>query len=116
MARKKKKEGGMLSYVAAAAVGAAASYFFYGPNRTKNRKKAQAWAYKAKAEVLEELEPLKEVGKKEYETAVEKVARRYKAAKYAEPAELKKLEQELKRHWGKIAKHLPKQAKKKARA
>ena len=76
----KKDEGGFgkgFLVAGLAAAGVAAGYFLYGPEGKKNRKKVKAWAVKAKGEVLEEIEKMKEVSEEGYTAAVDKVANKY---------------------------------------
>lgn len=85
--------------VAMLAAAAAAGYFLYGKNGAKNRKKVKGWMLKAKGEVLEQLERMKEVNQATYRQAVEKVMARYRSMDAKEIAALSK---ELKGYWAGI--------------
>lgn len=88
-----------VGFVAAAAAGA---YFFFGKDGESNRKKIKGWAVKAKGEVLDKLEDLKTVNKKNYDKIVDEVTKKYKKVKKASGPEIKKLNKQLKSAWGKI--------------
>ena len=95
---------GITAAVAAAAAGA---YFLYGTNEgKKQRKKIRGWALKAKGEVLEQLENLKEVNEEAYNKVVETVTRKYKDLKQVDPSELASMARELKGHWNSIQREL----------
>ena len=91
---------GITTALAAAALGA---YFLYGTvEGKKQRRKIRGWALKAKGEVLEKLENLKEVNEDAYQQIVNSVTARYKNLKNVNPAELASLAKELKGHWQNI--------------
>jgi uncharacterized protein HemX len=115
MATKKKavsaKGAGFgLALAAAAAAAAAGAYFVYGKDGAKNRKKISSWALKAKGEVLERLEKMKEVDQQAYAKVVDAVTARYAAVKGVDKAELAQMVRELKGHWDSIAKQIAKPA------
>lgn len=93
---------------------AAAGYFLYGKDGAKNRKKIRSWMLKAKAEVLEGVEKMKDVTEAEYHTVVDKVHTKYKAIKSIDPAELEMMMKELRGHWKNIKKSITATPKKKA--
>ena len=98
------KTGFGLAAVAAAAAGA---YYFYGAkDATKNRKAMKSWMVKAKGEVMEKMEKLKEVTQDGYEQAVMQVMDKYKKIKDIDPTELSALASELQGSWKKIATHM----------
>ena len=84
---------------AALAATAAGVYFLYGKNGTKNRKKIKSWMLKAKGEVMESIEGLKDVSEETYHTILKNVESKYKAMKDVEPEELVGLMNELKGYW-----------------
>ncbi len=89
----------------AAVATAAGAYFLYGSkDAKKNRTKVSGWALKAKGEVLEKIEKLKEVTEGDYHKVVDGVIERYKAVKTANPEEVAKLLKELKGYWNHIKK------------
>lgn len=111
---KKKKTGssvktaaGVGAGLALAAAAAAGAYFLYGTKEgAKRRKKIKGWALKAKGEVLERMEGLKEVNERTYRQVVDAVAARYGNLKNVDKTELEALVRDLKRHWRNIQKDL----------
>jgi uncharacterized protein YfkK (UPF0435 family) len=99
-----KKVGLGVGIAAAAAAAAAGAYYLYGPSGSKNRKKIKGWMLKARGEVIERMEKLKDVSKEEYQEIVDSVVQGYKKAQNASPAELAALATELKGHWNSISK------------
>jgi len=105
----KKKKGNLLAKVgiglAAATVAAAAgTYFIYEKSSPKTRRKMKGWTLKAKGEVLERLEDLKEVNEKVYNEVIDEVGKQYKKAKKIDAKDVDKLTSELKKHWKAIQK------------
>src|SRR4051812_25733274 len=93
--------------VVALAAAAAGTYFLYGSkNAVQNRKKVKAWSLKAKAEVLEKLEKLKDVNEEVYQKIVEQVSEKYQNLKDIDPKEVQAFAKELKGHWRAIAKDI----------
>jgi predicted DNA-binding protein len=85
----------------------AGTYFLYGSkDSVKNRKKVKAWMFKAKGEILEQLENLSEVSEETYHKIVKEVAEKYKSTKKLEEKEVAEFSDELKSHWENIAKEL----------
>jgi len=95
--------GAGLVALAAAAAGA---YFLYGKDAKKRRSTVRGWALRAKGEVLEGIEQLKNIDEKQYRALVDKVTARYRSVKQGSPEEVAKLARELKSHWRSIQKHL----------
>lgn len=100
---------GALTALAAAA--AAGTYFFGGKGGAKNRKKATAWAEKAKKQIVAQLKAMEKVTKSSYNQAVDSVAKQYKELKNVDPKELQDLTKELKGHWDSITKEVSSAAK-----
>ncbi|MES3005999.1 MAG: hypothetical protein V4664_03580 [Patescibacteria group bacterium] len=95
---------GIIGIAAAAAAGA---YFLYGTKDGKKmQKKVRGWSLKAKGEVLEKLENLKEVNEDAYHKTVDAVLKRYETVKSVDAAELASIAKELKGHWANIRKEL----------
>jgi Tfp pilus assembly protein PilP len=109
----KNSHGGLkvlgLAAVAAAAAGA---YFFYGPGGSKNRRNLKSWMVKARAEVMENVENLKDVSEKSYDQVVDKVIAKYKKVKSIAPNELAAVQKELKSSWKAVKSEVDKAAKK----
>jgi len=105
MAEKKKKSlFGTGVVIGAGLVSAiAGGLFLYGPQGKSNRKKVKAWTLKAKADVLAELEKMKDVSQDKYENAVDKVVKKYGRLKDVGETEALKLGRELKKHWKVVA-------------
>jgi len=99
--------------VAALAAFAAAGYFLYGKDGAKNRKKVKGWMLKAKGEVLEGVEKMKDVSEEQYAMIVDKVGAKYKAVKNIDPAEVEAMVKELHGHWKNIKKSISPAPKKK---
>lgn len=99
----KKYIGAGVGLVAVAAGG----YFLYGKDGAKNRKKIKGWALKAKGEMLENIERLKDVNQKTYNEVVDRVAKRYKKFKQVDKKELQRLVRESKSFWNGITKKVP---------
>lgn len=97
--------------VAAAAAAIAGAYYFYGKEGAKHRKNLKSWAVRARGEILEKLENLENISRKNYEAVVTQVLHKYKAIKNIDPAELQELTDELKGHWHGINQTLSKAAK-----
>lgn len=91
---------------------AAGAHFLYGKKGAQNREKVKGWALKARGEMLEKLEKLREVNKGVYEKVVDEVARRYRRLKQVDRAELKKLVQDAKKYWPSIVRSLPEKLRK----
>lgn len=104
---KKGGAGPALGLVGLAAAAAAGAYFLYGSKEgAKRRAKIRGWSLKAKGEVLDRLEGLKEVNQEAYDKVVDTVTDKYKKMKNVDVAELALLTQDLKRHWGNIRRQM----------
>lgn len=83
------------------------TYFLYGTKEgQKRRKKIQGWVLKAKGEVLEQVEKLKEVNQEKYDEVVDRVINRYKGLKHVDAEEAETLAKEMKAYWRHIDRHL----------
>ena len=121
MATKKnaKKGAGVpvkVATVATLAAAAAGAYWFYGAKDSqKHRKLAKSWMLKARVEVLDSIEKLKEIDKERYQKIVETVKAKYTKLG-ASPAELSVLLKDMQAVWSHIDKtHGPKKAMKSAK-
>lgn len=95
---------------AAAAVG---GYFLYNnKDAQKKVKKVKGWALKAKGEVLEKIERLKEVNESAYNQIIDAVLSRYQKVSNIDASELIQISKELKSHWKSIQKDLTAGSKK----
>jgi hypothetical protein len=86
--------------VAAIATAAAGAYYLYGSKEGKSHRRAvKSWMLKAKAEVMDEIENMKEVNEDTYKQAIAKVTKKYKDIKGMDRAELAALVATLHGHW-----------------
>lgn len=89
----------------------AGAVFLYGTDAgKKKRKDIKGWMLKAKGEVVEKLEKVKDVNEEAYHKIVDTVAAKYKAVKSIAPEELAEVVDDLKKSW----KHIARVAKAKA--
>ncbi|MES2213607.1 MAG: hypothetical protein V4473_02085 [Patescibacteria group bacterium] len=97
---------GMLAAISAGA------YFLYGTKEgAKKRVKIRGWVLKAKGEVLEKMENLKEVNEETYNTLVHSVMKKYEGLKNVDKAEVDALVTDLKKHWKSIKRHIDESSK-----
>lgn len=102
---------GMLAAVAAGA------YFLYGTKEGANRRvKIRGWVLRAKGEVLEKMENLKELNEDTYNNLVHSVLKKYEGLKNIDKAEVEALVTDLKKHWRNIKRHLDDSGKTKPKA
>ena len=88
-----------IGLAAAAIATSAGAYFLYGKDGAKNRNKIKGWTLKAKGEILQELEHMKNVDEKTYHEIINTAASRYKILKNVNNEELFLLAKELKNYW-----------------
>ncbi len=103
MAKKKTNVGAVVGVgvgVATVATAAAAAYWLYGAKHpAQHRKKAKSWMLKARAEVLDAVDKLKEIDHESYMAVVDDVLGNYKKAKVATSAELAQMMRDFKTAW-----------------
>lgn len=100
--------------VATLAAAAAGAYFLYGKDGAKNRKKIRSWSLKMKADVMDQIEKLKDVTEESYSMVIDQVAEKYSKVKNIDLSELDALKADLKKHWKNIKRDvMGKPAKKK---
>ncbi len=93
--------------VGALAALSAGAYFLYGTKEgAKRRVKIKGWMLKAKGEVLEKLETLKDVNEETYNNVVQGVLKKYTGLKNVEQAEVDALFRDIRSHWKNIKKHI----------
>ena len=86
--------------VAALAAAAAGAYYLYGSKESKDHRHAvKSWMLKAKAEVMDEIEKMKEINEDTYKQVIAKVANKYKDIKEMDRVELADLVATLHGHW-----------------
>ncbi len=105
--------GGIIGAVAAATAGA---YFLYGTKQGKHaRKEIKGWTVRAKGEILEKIEGLKDVNEEAYHQVVDSVLKRYQSLKHIDSRELVQISREIKDHWKNIQKEIEQGKKKVAK-
>jgi len=92
--------------VVAALAAAAGAYFLTGERGKKNREKIKGWTLKMKGEVMERMEKMGDITEKQFKRVVDDVAKRYRALKSVDNAELARLAAEIKSHWDAISKEV----------
>ena len=93
-----------IGIAAALAAAAAGAYYFYGhKDSSKHRRDMKSWMVKAKGDVMEKMEGLKDISHERYNEIVDQVISKYKKLKNSSPKELAALAVELKGHWDKIS-------------
>ena len=103
---------GLGAALAGAAVAAAAgAYYLYGPSGKKHQRQVKGWMLKAKGEILERAEKLKEIDVRAYHSLVDEVSKKYKKLKHVNGQDVARLARELKAHWVNIEKDLEKKAR-----
>lgn len=113
-----KKESGLGKGVAVVATLAAVAgaYFVYGTKEgAKTKKKIKSWTLKAKAELLEKIEKMKDVSEESYGQAVSSVMQKYEKMRAEHGDELDAVAKELKGYWSHFKKHLNPAKKSKAK-
>jgi hypothetical protein len=93
--------------IGALAALAAGAYFLYGTkDGAKKRVKIKGWMLKAKGEVMEKLENLKNIDEASYNAIVNTVMKKYENMKDVQKPEVVALFMDIKKHWKNIKKHL----------
>ena len=102
MIQNKIKNAAIAVGVASLAAAAAGAYWLYGAtNAEKHRKVAKSWMLKARAEVMDAVEKMKDVDKAAYFAIVDKVMEKYAELHKGSP-EVRVMEKELKAAWSHI--------------
>lgn len=119
MAKKKEESHGILPLAAGVIAGVAGMYFLHGHGKvpTANRKKIKGYLVKAKGEVLEKMEKMKEVNEETFNTVIDTVLAKYNKLPDEQRAEVELLAKDMKKHWKAIKRDLlpkPKAKKKPA--
>lgn len=86
--------------LAAIAAAAAGAYYLYGSDKAvKNRRQVKSWMLRMKAEVMDEVENIKDLTQDSYEKAVDTVSKKYASIKSIDVEELTDLAKRMKDHW-----------------
>jgi hypothetical protein len=106
MAEKKTQKSSVgLGLTIASLTAIAGAVFLYGTEAgKKKRKQIKGWTLKAKGEVLEQLEKLKEVNEEKFHQVVDTVSAKYQKLKTVAPEDLAELSADLKKSWKHIVK------------
>ncbi len=108
MAQKKNSQSNAGLEVGLAIAGLAAiagGVFLYGTDAGKKKlKQIKGWSLKAKGEVIERLEKLKDVNEETYHKVVDAVAAKYQSVKTIAPEEVADLVADLRKSWKDIVK------------
>ena len=101
--------------LAALAAAAAGAYYFYGTKHSaQHRKQMKGWMIKARGEVVEKLEQMKDMSQENYDKIVDQVSQKYGKLKNVDPEDVKSMVADMRKHWKNIAGQLkPAPAKKK---
>ena len=95
----------------------AGAYYLYGTKEgAKKRVMIRGWVLKAKGEVLEKLENLKDVNEDTYNELIGNVMKKYQGLKNLDQAEVTALILDMKKHWKNIKSQLDKGSKVKSTA
>lgn len=85
---------------AAAAAAAAGAYWFYGSvDASKHRKSVKSFMLKARADVLEAVEKVKDIDKSTYLAIVDRVVAKYSTAAGVTAAEVTQMTRDLRAAW-----------------
>ncbi len=99
--------------LAIVAATAAAGYFLYGSkDSARRRKKIKGWTLKAKGEVLERIEKLKDVSEDEYNKIIDSVSAKYSKMKNIDEEEVQESMNDLRKYWKNIQKEIEPKKKK----
>ena len=101
MAKKSKLSAGIV-----AAASAGAYFLLSSKDAQKNRKKFKGWVIKAKGEVIDKIEDMKEVNEEKYNKLIDSTVKKYKKLKKAEKKEIDLLQKDLLKHWKNIKREL----------
>jgi hypothetical protein len=86
---------------------AAGAYFIHGNKAAQKKiKQVKGWALKAKGEVLERIEKIKEIDENLYQQAIDAVMKKYEGVKSVDTTELATVGKELKSQWRNIKREL----------
>lgn len=86
--------------LAALVAAAAGAYYLYGNDKgTQRRRKLKSWALRMKADVMEQIEELKDVNEEAYHKVVDGIADKYRQLKNVDPADVAELAARMRMHW-----------------
>lgn len=93
--------------IAALVAATAGAIFLYGTEAgKKKRKQFESWALRMRADVMDQMEKMKEWNEETYHKIIDSVAERYRNVKTADPVEIAALVRDLRSHWRTIKKQI----------
>lgn len=96
--------------IGAALAAAAGAYWLYGAkDAAKHRKLARSWMLKARADVMDQVERLQNIDRKQYMQIVDSVVAGASAAAAATRPEISRLTRDLKSAWAQMAEQMRQQ-------
>jgi hypothetical protein len=101
----------MVGVGATVAAVSAAAYMLFGPDAKKNRKTVRGWAVKMKGEIIENFEKAQHISEPVYHEIIDRVVAKYEKAKDIDPAELKSVVSDIRKHWKALSKNSKPKAK-----
>jgi hypothetical protein len=103
----KSGSGTSMAIIGGLVAAAAGAYFIHGNKAAQKKiKQVKGWALKAKGEVLERIEKIKEVDENLYHQAIDTVMKKYEGVKSIDTTELAAVSKDLKSHWKNIKREL----------
>lgn len=103
----KSGSGAGIAIIGGLVAAAAGAYFIHGNKAAQKKiKQVKGWALKAKGEVLERIEKIKEVDEALYQQAIDAVMKKYEGVKSIDTTELAAVAKDLKSHWKNIKREL----------
>ncbi|MDQ2932856.1 MAG: hypothetical protein M3Q80_00555 [bacterium] len=98
--------------IAAVAAAAAGAYYLYGTEKGKKQRKVmKSWMLNMKADVMDEIENLKDLNEEMYKNAVAKIADKYAKLKNIDTGEVMALAMRMKSHWKDIQRDITQSSK-----
>lgn len=89
--------------IGALAATVAGAYYLYGSTKGPARRKAlKIWTLRMKADVMEQLENMKDLTEVKYHKVIDMVSEKYQSMKNIDSSELDKTVKVLKAHWKEI--------------
>lgn len=103
----KSGSGASIAIIGGLVAAAAGAYFIHGNKAAQKKiKQVKGWALKAKGEVLERIEKIKEIDENLYQQAIDAVMKKYEGVKSVDTTELAAVAKELKSQWKNIKREL----------
>lgn len=103
----KSGSGTSIAIIGGLVAAAAGAYFIHGNKAAQKKiKQVKGWALKAKGEVIEKIEKIKEIDENLYHQAIDGVMKKYESVKSVDTSELAAVAKELKSQWRNIKREL----------